>query len=120
MCAVEKVGEHLAERVCGHKPGLFAPPAPASVIAGPRNCLVSLRRALTSVISLPIQTVSAHGIMKAAVHDASGIRIRACLDRPRSLRRRIGLGEAPGFISGCFVSGYRFRDSAVFRNQTPL
>src|SRR5260370_34459235 len=56
MCAVEKVGEHLAERVCGHKSGLFVPPAPASVIARPRNCLVSLRRALTSVISLPIQT----------------------------------------------------------------
>src|SRR5260370_10669729 len=32
----------------------------------------------------------------------------------------IGLGEAPGFVSGSFVSGYRFSDSAVFRNQTPL
>src|SRR5713101_8014837 len=56
MCAIEKIGEHLAKRVYGHKSGLFAPPAPASVIAGPRNCLVSLGRALTSVISLPIQT----------------------------------------------------------------
>jgi hypothetical protein len=32
----------------------------------------------------------------------------------------MGLGKAPGFVSGCFESGYRFRDSAIFRNQTPL
>jgi hypothetical protein len=31
-----------------------------------------------------------------------------------------GLGEAPGFVAGCFVSGYRFSDSAIFRNRTPL
>ena len=34
-CAVEKVGEHLAERVWGHKSELFAPPAPASVTVAP-------------------------------------------------------------------------------------
>src|SRR4029077_13127258 len=64
--------------------------------------------------------------MKIAVHDASGIRIGACLDRPRKDARFCNrlfynrLLRISCVVSGCFVSGYRFSDSAIFRNQTPL
>lgn len=61
----------------------FIPTERVSVIDGLENCLVSLRRGLTSVIWVRIPTASAHGIIQLVVRGAPETRQAASLRRIR-------------------------------------